>query len=645
MAVVVYGQQTSLLESKLTQNTSLKMPETPDRSGARTIVLDEGFDSGLPAGWQNVVIEGNGFDFAMNPYPHTYIYYFGDLQRNAQLITPLLDLSSLETVTLGITHRIYAYGSGWSHKILKSTDGQNWETVAEFTEGFNPDINQYMEFDLTPTKSGEQIYLAFEADYPMLPDYYEVVWEIVDVTVFEPVETYDVTFVVEDEGGVPLADAVITFDGMTNAAGDYLFEEREPGVYDYTVELDGYITADGQVEVVDQDVEIMVQLEIIGQLVEMIEGWSLISSYQNPENTVLEDIFEDQILNDNMIIMINGEGFFWPGQNINTLGDWDPYNGYKVKMNEPDFVNIMGEMVEDKTVVLSQGINYLPVLSEVPVDAMSIFQQIENDLLFAFDLVNELVYWPAGGLNTFEVLEPGMAYLVGMSAPGTVTYSEPDAKYFAKAQSTKVVDGPWEIKRTGNAHLVSIPVAAFENGLESGDVIGAFSTDALCVGMVQHNGESNNLGLIVYGDDLTTQQVDGMLENESISFRLYSVDRKETVDISPVWNNAMPNGGYFTDNGLSAVLNFKYETFGTFTPEIASVNIYPNPAKDEVFVQINAFENARIEIIDQVGQIVMDEFVHQNESRLDVSNLRSGIYLVRIITNDQQRKTSKLIIK
>jgi hypothetical protein len=607
----------------------------------------EGFDGGeLPEGWQNVANQGTEWAFALNPYSHTYNYVFGDTPKDVLLITPLLDLSSLETAVLGIFHRIYAYGEGWSHKILMSPDGINWETLAEFTEGFVPDENMYMEFEIPQqAKAFGQVYLAFAIDYPVLPDYYEVVWEIVDVTVFEPVETYDVTFVVEDEGGVPLADAVITFDGMTNAAGDYLFEEVEPGIYDYSVELDGYITADGQVEVVDQDVEVTVQLEIIGQLVEMTQGWSLISSYQNPESNALEDIFADQILNENLIIMLNGEGFFWPGQNINTLGDWNPYNGYKVKMNEPGFANIMGEMVEDKTVALSQGINYLPVLSEVPYDAMSIFQQIEDELLFAFDLVNELVYWPAGGLNMFEVLEPGMAYLVGMSAPGTVTFGEPDGKYFAEAHSAKVVDGPWEIKRTGNAHLVSIPVNAFENGLESGDIVAAFSNEAQCVGMVRYNGESNNLGLVVYGDDLTTQQVDGMPENESMQFRLRRMNTNETIDISPVWNKGMPNSGFFTENGLSAVLTFKYETFGTGTPEIASVNIYPNPAKEEVFVQINAFENARIEIIDQVGQIVMDQFVQQNESRLDVSNLRSGIYLVRITTNDQQRKTSKLIIK
>ncbi len=74
----------------------------------------------------------------------------------------------------------------------------------------------------------------------------------------DPVEEFTVTFVVEDEEGNAIEDAVVTFDGEEYAAGHYVIDGVEEGTYDYMVEKDGYITDDGTVEVdEDKTVEVM----------------------------------------------------------------------------------------------------------------------------------------------------------------------------------------------------------------------------------------------------------------------------------------------------------------------------------------------------------------------------------------------------
>ncbi len=75
----------------------------------------------------------------------------------------------------------------------------------------------------------------------------------------EPEEEFTVTFVVEDEDGNAIEDAVVTFDGVTYDAGHYVIEDLEEGTYDYMVEKDGYITDDGTVEV-DEDKTVEVTL-------------------------------------------------------------------------------------------------------------------------------------------------------------------------------------------------------------------------------------------------------------------------------------------------------------------------------------------------------------------------------------------------
>jgi hypothetical protein len=593
-----------------------------------------------------VANQGTEWGFALNPYSHTYNYVFGDTPKDVMLVTPLLDLSSLETATLGIFHRIYAYGEGWSHKILMSPDGVNWETLTEFTEGFNPDINLYMEFEIPQqAKALGQIYLAFEVDYPVLPDYYEVVWEIVDVEVFEPIPTFNVSFAVEDEDGNPLNNAVVALDGNTNAAGDYLFDEIEPGTYDYTVELDGYITAEGQVEVVDQDVEETVVLQT-GEYVNLTEGWSLISSNIAPYNPLLEHIFSKPMQNESVVIMLNNSGIFWPGFNINTIGNWNTHSGYKIKMAMDDIAGIPGEPVENKTVELTAGINYLPVLSALPVSAEDIFSQIENELGFAFDLSGGLIYWPEGEVYTLETLEPGKAYLLGMNAPGTVTFMDTDLamnnnRPIPQIDPTTLLP----IVKTGTAHLIAIDYEALQNILEPGDYLAAFDNNGRCAGAIQYDGAPTNPGLIIYGDDPTTDHTDGMVQSEIITLKCVKYQSGEVIDVEPSWNNSMPDDGYFTENGLSGITGLKLETLGFDASANVHFNIYPNPARDQIGFDLQGVEFADAAIIDQLGQMVWNGRINTGNNTINVSHLASGVYFVKVSSLNKTTRTLKLIIE
>jgi hypothetical protein len=60
-------------------------------------------------------------------------------------------------------------------------------------------------------------------------------------------------------------------------------------------------------------------------------------------------------------------------------------------------------------------------------------------------------------------------------------------------------------------------------------------------------------------------------------------------------------------------------------------NVYPNPAKDIVTVQ-SSFKVREIEIHNSLGQVVLRKEGSQNIETIDVSNLQSGTYIVRIKT-------------
>ncbi|MDP3443078.1 MAG: T9SS type A sorting domain-containing protein [Ignavibacteria bacterium] len=71
---------------------------------------------------------------------------------------------------------------------------------------------------------------------------------------------YKVVFMVKDENGNLLENAFITLGNITNTSNNYSFYQIDPGVYSYNVSVDGFITVQGDIEVIDQNVTVFVTM-------------------------------------------------------------------------------------------------------------------------------------------------------------------------------------------------------------------------------------------------------------------------------------------------------------------------------------------------------------------------------------------------
>lgn len=74
--------------------------------------------------------------------------------------------------------------------------------------------------------------------------------------------TFSLIFHVEDQEGNAIPDAVVSLNGTTYEAGHYVFGELVPGSYDYVVSRDGYFDEDGQITVVNQDINVAVVMTV-----------------------------------------------------------------------------------------------------------------------------------------------------------------------------------------------------------------------------------------------------------------------------------------------------------------------------------------------------------------------------------------------
>ncbi|MDD4576572.1 MAG: hypothetical protein PHI36_09115, partial [Bacteroidales bacterium] len=95
------------------------------------------------------------------------------------------------------------------------------------------------------------------------------VTSVSDVSVeFEAIPTYAITFTVKDALDVDITNAVITFDGVANPAGDYVFNNIAAGTYDYSVDAPSYqsVLVNGFVVTETATIAVVLQNEPIASL-------------------------------------------------------------------------------------------------------------------------------------------------------------------------------------------------------------------------------------------------------------------------------------------------------------------------------------------------------------------------------------------
>ena len=114
--------------------------------------------------------------------------------------------------------------------------------------------------------------------------------------------------------------------------------------------------------------------------------------------------------------------------------------------------------------------------------------------------------------------------------------------------------------------------------------------------------------------------IKGYKENSSVKYYVFAADESGRRRQQPIFGNKDPHRFTFADDERIDENN------------INEVNVYPNPASDKLYVETES-EVDEVEIYDVYGrqQPIVNS---QQPTAIDVSNLNSGVYFVRIKTVD-----------
>jgi len=387
------------------------------------------------------------------------------------------------------------------------------------------------------------------------------------------------------------------------------------------------------------------------QVVPLTQGWSIISSHLTPNNPALELIMADVGIPANLTIMLGLQGIYWPEYSINSIGDWNVFEGYKVKHQQADELIIRGDKLANNNMTFSEGFHVIPVLSNVPAQISQIFADPSNDIRYIFDLTSGLAYWPQGGILTLSELLPGRGYLASFNKEVTIDFPDYQNLKTGFTPTTLIAQNhsPWDYSRSANVHQISIESYAAET-MKDVSHVGAFDATGRCVGSTEINFSNGNYLLTVFGNDETTSAKDGAVEEELLTFKAYNPQQNLEFEIQPEFSNKMPDvNGEFKTNGMSMITGFKETSTGIGGTSIAAllVELYPNPARDQVtLIYPNYVDDAQseAEFVNASGKVTKKVQLSGKSTKLDLSDMNPGVYFVKI-TSESGTVIEKLVIQ
>lgn len=445
------------------------------------------------------------------------------------------------------------------------------------------------------------------------------------------------------DNNLPLANIQIEIDDLglstiSDPDGYYEFEYVPAGEYYVSINQEGYFQTAilANIDPWETSYEDMFAIPIHDNQFQIPQGWSGISSvyYMYPD---VSNIFAQH--SDDVVIISSMDGFYYPGQNVNTLGRWENSPGYKIKtLNEINF-SYPGWTRQPSTLSLPAGWSILPCWSDCAVSIEDMFAATGTQPVIVKEIAGSGVYWPGKSVFSLSDLYPGRAYLVLMNNATTVQFPECASKSSGVSQPSNALNTTtWENPvPSGNSHLIHVPQNLIQDaGLVAGDYLGAFDANGTCFGIAPITGLQNH-AIAAFGDDALTAAKDGFVDGEQIYLKVFRAKTGQAELLDVMFDAQMPNQQFFAADGLSSMMLKSTGISSNFSGSQSNFTLSPNPTSGIVYLQSSIeTETLQVKVFDSQGRQLYESGnltnIASQPVRFDFTGFPSGFYTMKIVS-------------
>ncbi len=418
---------------------------------------------------------------------------------------------------------------------------------------------------------------------------------------------------------------------------------------------------------------------LASQVVSFAQGWNMISLNISPDDSFWIDEqgpdiirLTEQLRNEEgiqrLLLLKDERGrFYSPAHDFNGIPFYNLSEGYQFKVTETFETTWNGDRIPaDADVPLEEGWNIIPYYPhyELSADApdFHVLLPIIEEVYIAKD-GNGRFMVPRHNYSNMQPWRPGQGYQVKVTEDVILNYPQEQERngvasvkamtHSPSSYSDIFNESAFEPKTNQNMSILISKIDVNQSfDASCGDQIKAFSTNGLLCGsgIIDQDGRC---GLAVWGDDPTTDPIDGMQLGETIMLKLIDeeLDNEFILEAVTVHNGVGP---VYEPNGLTVM---EMAVASNFPKQYYLSAVYPNPFNNVTKIQYGLphDDNVVIKIYDVMGHEVVtlvdapmraghysNLWNGHNEEGIPVS---SGVYIYRIQTEHFVRAQKMTLIK
>ena len=127
-----------------------------------------------------------------------------------------------------------------------------------------------------------------------------------------------------------------------------------------------------------------------------------------------------------------------------------------------------------------------------------------------------------------------------------------------------------------------------------------------------------------------TLNITDTIFNESMNFG-FLIHRPVSYEYYWLTNGMQSYVAKITQNGPSNIIEVRYQPqLDVSNQFFAEIQVYPNPAENEIFIDNLPQGTKNIKIMNLFGTIIYEKNIKQNNKRIQVNNFQNGIYVLKI---------------